>query len=457
MQSLSAVSVTITFAVAAAMPSASHAENKAEAIDAALHRLFPPNLPGAAVLVLEDGATLLNKGYGLANVELDVPMQPGDVFNAASVGKQFTAAAIMKLAEDGKLTVQTPIRRYFPTIPAAWDGITVEHLLHHTSGIANIFTDAQFRQHAYEKHTPQQMLAQAIAMPLLAPPGTKFNYSSVNYTLLAIIIEKLSGATYEAYLARQFFMPLGMKQTYFVEHAGLVKGLVTPYEKGPRLAVRWDNSLLFGGGSYATTNADLARWTLALQGGQVLKPASLKAMTTPLVLANGASVPYGYGLRPHTLAGQVYLRSSGDIQGFHAEVVYMPASKVLVSILSNGEDAPAFGLLRAARRVATIAAGMPSHPVVRVPLPDSALQQRAGIYRNGDDRYAFHVKDGRLMVEYPAGATWKPLPLSPDEFYYEANSDFRIRFFTTADGRPASQWREMDPLDDETDPVFMKE
>jgi D-alanyl-D-alanine carboxypeptidase len=125
-------------------------------IDAELARQFPPNLPGAAVLVVKDGVTLLNKGYGLANVELNAPIQPEHLFYAASVGKQFTAAAILKLAEEGKLTLKAPIRNYFPTIPSAWDSITVENLLNHTSGIANIYTDAAFRQHGFEEHTPEQ-------------------------------------------------------------------------------------------------------------------------------------------------------------------------------------------------------------------------------------------------------------------------------------------------------------
>ncbi len=458
----SATGAAILFASVALLPPASAATTTAEvaAIDAELTRLFPPTLPGAAVVVIKDGVTLLDKGYGLANVELNVPIQPDLVFHAASVGKQFTAAAIMKLVEDGKLDLQTPIRQYFPTVPAAWHGITVEQLLQHTSGIANIFTDAGMRQRAFQDHTPQQLLEQAIALPLLAAPGTAYAYSSVNYTLLAMIIEQLSGEKYDAYLARQFFVPLGMTHTYFIQTAGLIKGMVTPYERGPQLAVRWSSSLLFGGGSYASTNADLVRWTIALQGGAVLKPASLKAMNTPATLHNGRRVPYGYGIRPYTLAGQPYLRSSGDVQGFHAEVVYIPQSKVIVSMLSNSDDAPQFGLPSTARRIATIAAG--TAPPAPTPPPqtlaDSVLQQRAGIYTQRDERYTFQVKDGRLQVQYPAGGKWQPLlALSPSEFYYEANSNFRIRFGNAPDGRATSQWFDTAPLDGDADPVFIKQ
>ncbi|MTV38101.1 serine hydrolase [Duganella radicis] len=452
MQLLTAAGAAILFAASAC------AATPAESIDAELRRLFPANLPGAAVLVQKNGVTLLHQGYGLANVELNVPIKPDSVFYAASVGKQFTAAAIMKLVEDGKLAVQTPIRQFFPNLPATWHSITVEHLLHHTSGIANVFMDAAFRNAAFADHTPQDLLQAAIAMPLLAPPGQDFAYSSVNYTLLAMIIEQLSGERYDAYLARQFFVPLGMTQTHYIQNAGLIRGLVTPYEHGPKLAVRWSSTLLFGGGSYASTNADLARWTAALQSGKVLKPASLKAMNTAVILPNGHRVPYGYGIRPHTMSGQPYIRSSGDIQGFHAEIVYMPASNVLVSILSNSDDAPKFGLFPAARRIATLAAGTALPAPTPRQLADSVLQQYAGVYTHAGERYTFEVKDGRLLVQYPANGKWETLlPLSPTEFYYEANSDFRIRFASGTDGKPTSQWYDAVPVDDDTDPVFVRQ
>jgi serine beta-lactamase-like protein LACTB len=127
-------------------------------------------------------------------------------------------------------------------------------------------------------------------------------------------------------------------------------------------------------------------------------------------------------------------------------------------MLSNGDDTLKYGLFPVAKRIATIAAGMPRHVPVPQTLADGVLRRHAGVYRHGDQRYTFHVKDGRLHVEYPAGAQWAPLlARSPTEFYYEANSDFRIRFGTGKDGRQSSQWFEIDVLDDDADPVFEKE
>lgn len=448
---------TIALFLSASLALSASAAALPDAIDAELTRLFPPSLPGAAVLVVKDGVTLLDKGYGLANVELNVPVQPDQLFSVASVGKQFTAAGILTLAEAGKLSVSDPIRKYFPGIPPAWDGITIEHLLHHTSGIGNIFSDPAFRAQVYAPHTPAQILAQAERMPLLTPVGTAFLYSSTNYTLLAMIIEQVSGEQYDAYLGRRFFVPLGMTHTHFNRESILLKNAVTPYEPGPRLAERWNTTLSFGGGSYSSNNADLLRWTMALQGGKVLQPATLAAMNTALVLPNGQRIPYGDGVRPHTLAGQPYLQSNGDTRGYHAEIVYLPASKVHVAMLTNGEDALRYGPGPVVKRIVTMAAGMPRHAAVAQVLPDAVLQQRAGVYRHGADQFTVHVKEGQLQLASSASA--RPttlLAISATEFYDAANTDFRIHFITGKDGQPALQRADIDPLDGDVHPVFDK-
>lgn len=445
------------FILCASLALSASAATPADAIDAELTRLFPPTLPGAAVLVIKDGKTLLDKGYGLANVELNVPVRPDQLFSVASVGKQFTAAGILKLAEAGKLAVGDPIRKYFPDVPPSWDGITIEHLLQHTSGIGNLFSDPAFRAQVFAPHTPAQILAQATRMPLLSPPGSAYFYASTNYTLLAMIIEQVSGEKYDAYLARQFFVPLGMTHTHFDHESVLLKNAVTPYEPGPRLAQRWHTTLSFCGGSYTSTNADLARWTAALQGGSVLQPATLAAMDTALILPNGLRIPYGYGLRPHTLAGQPYLQSNGDTRGYHAELVYMPASRVYVGMLTNGEDALRYGPGPVVKRIATIAAGMPRHVAVARALPAAVLQARSGVYRHGADQFTVEVQDGRLQLTV-SGSTRATslLAISATEFFDAANTDFRIHFFTGAAGQPALQRADIDPLDDDVHPVFEK-
>lgn len=433
------------------------AASAADAINTELVRLFPANQPGAAVLVMKDGVSILNRGYGLANVELHVPMQPGQVFHVASVGKQFTAAAILKLAEAGKLKLSDPLRSFFPDAPATWDGITIAQLLQHTSGIPDLFRDESFRKQAFEAHTPAQLLTAAAAKALLAPPGSAFAYASVNYTLLAMIIEQRSGEKYQDYMAHWLFGPLGMTQTHFITDNHLIADMATPYQEGPRLAVRWHSSVGFGAGGFASNNADLARWTLALQSGKVLQPASLHAMNTPLTLNDGKRVPYGYGVRPHTLTGQPYVESNGDVQGFHAEVAYLPTSKVFVSILSNGEGVLRYGLRPLVKRIATIAAGMPQYAPTTRALPVAQLQHLAGVYVHDKEQYTLAVKDGVLQAQYSAGGGWTALEaVSPTEFFYLGNRDYGIRFSNAANGEQTLQWFEVAALDDSTDPVFVK-
>jgi serine beta-lactamase-like protein LACTB len=258
-------------------------------MDAYLQTFFKPTAPGAAVLVLKDGQVLLRRAYGLASVELGVPVKPDSVFHVASVGKQFTAAAILRLAEQGKLDLKAPISRYLPEVPAAWATVTVEHLLTHTSGIDNLWNDPAFQRREREDLSPAQLLAAAQAKPLLYEPSAGFTYATVNYTLLGMILERQAQQPYAEYLEAQFFKPIGMSHTTFDQTPNLVPGLVKPYAPGPKPAPFFSPTLGFGGGSFYSTTEDVARWTLALQNGKVLSPASLKAMTTAFHLKDGGN------------------------------------------------------------------------------------------------------------------------------------------------------------------------
>lgn len=426
----------------------------ARLLDTELKKFFPANAPGAAVLIVKNGEVLIDKGYGMANLELQVPMHSDHLFHVASVGKQFTAAAILLLSERGKLNLNDKISKYLPKLPSTWNDITVEHLLSHTSGIRNLFEDESFRTNAFNPHTPEKLLERAIATPTVAAPGEKFAYATVNYTLLAIIIQKLSGESYASFIAKEILHPLNMGNTVFDHSAGIIANSVTPYQAGPRSAERFHPSVGFGGGSFYSTTADLAKWTYALHNGKVVSPSSLKAMHTRFVLNNGSTVPYGYGTRPRSLAGAPYLQSNGDIQGFHSELVYLPHSKVYVSILSNGESLQ-YGLSSVVKHLAIIADHGTYTPVKYIKLGTSSLEKFAGIYKNGKDSYRLHVKDGKLYLDFGHASKWVALSaVSANEFCYDSNSYFRIRFSEANDGKRLAQWFEIDALDGEEDPVF---
>lgn len=419
-----------------------------------LQQAFSSNMPGASVLVMKEGKILFQRAYGLANVELKHALTTQHRFHTASIGKQFTAAAILRLSEQGQLKLDEPVKSFLDSIPASWSNITIKHCLTHTSGIYNLFEDEKFRANAFNLKTPSQLLEYAIANPLGAVPGERFSYATVNYSLLAMIVEKLSGRSFETYIQQEFLQKLGMKNTIYDQQAGVIEGAVTPYEAGPKLAARFHPSVGFGGGNFYSTTEDLAKWTGAMQSGRVLNAENTQAMHSQFKLNNGTSVAYGYGTRPHRLGDETYLQSNGDIPGYHGETVYLPKSKIYVAILSNGEQLP-YGLAPIAKRLAVIASGKSIEAVKSVKLASPDLEKFAGIYQQGQDQYAFHVKGDKLYFEAPLGAQWKALSAkSATEFFYDSNTDFRIRFIEKDGGKHLAQWFEVYPLDGEFDPVF---
>lgn len=404
------------------------------ALEALLQRTFKADAPGAAVLVMRNGQTLLRQGYGLASVELGAPMRPDAVLHAASVGKQFTAAAVLRLAEQGKVDLHASARTYLPELPEAWSTVTVEHLLTHTSGLDNLWNDPAFRAHEREDWTSAQLLAWIARQPLQSAPGTRFAYATANYTLLALLIERAAGTPYAAYLDAQFFKPLDMAHTTWDQAPALVKGLARPYAPGPRPAPFMSASLGFGGGNFYTTTEDLARWSVALHSGKVLRPESLKAMTTPFRLADGTDTHYGYGLRPHTFRGEAYLQSNGDIPGYHSEVVMLPRAGIFVAILSNSEDLPT-GLDPLAKRLAALAMGRPYEEPKAVQLSAADLQRLCGRYALGERIRTLRLEKGRLVSAFP-GSDPDPLtPISATECRFDDEPDLRLRF-ELKDGKP---------------------
>ncbi len=401
-----------------------------------LSRTFKADAPGAAVLVLRGGKVLLRKGYGLASVELGVPMAPDAVLHVASVGKQFTAVALLRLAEQGKVDLQAPIGTYLPDAPPAWSGITLTHLLTHTSGIDNLWNDPAFRAHEREDWTPDQLLAWMKTKPLASAPGTRFAYATANYTLLAMVLEKVTGTPYAAHVDATLFKPLGMTRTTFDQAPGPVKGLVNPYAPGPRPAPFLSPALGFGGGSFFSTTEDLARWSAALHGGKLLKPDTYQAMTTPFRLPDGTDTHYGFGLRPHAFRSEAYLQANGDIPGFHSEVVVLPKSDVFVAVLSNSEDLPT-GLDPLAKRLAAIATGQPYTEPAAVTLTPAELQRLCGRYALGERIRTIRIEKGRLVSAFPGGDPDPITPISATECRFDEEPDLRLRF-QLKDGKPVA-------------------
>ncbi|HET9226441.1 MAG TPA: serine hydrolase domain-containing protein, partial [Thermoanaerobaculia bacterium] len=276
----------------AALPSLAQETDLAAYADKLLTETYRAGEPGAAVLVMKDGKPVLRKGYGLANLELNVPVQPETVFEIGSVTKQFTAAAILMLAERGQLSVEDEITKHLPDYPTHGKTITIDHLLTHTSGIPSYTNMPEWMTRVREDLKVEQIIAMFKDKPLEFAPGENWAYNNSAYILLGAVIEKVSGKTYEDFIEQEIFKPLGMTRSYYGNNSEVVPGRADGYDKeenGYRRARYLSMTQPYAAGSLISTVDDLARWSDALWSGKVLKPESLQRMLTPAQLASGRS------------------------------------------------------------------------------------------------------------------------------------------------------------------------
>jgi len=303
----------------------------------ALMRNYTGDVPGAAVLVLRDGQPIVRAGYGLADLETDTPATPETNYRLASVTKQFTAASILLLAEDGRLKLDDRVRTWLPSLPKATETVTIRHLLTHTSGLID-----------YEEVIPEVFAGQlhdADVLRLLETqdrtyfrPGTGYRYSNSGYALLALIVERASGKTFATFLRERIFQPLGMNNTVaYEEGISTVNNRAFGYTEE---AGRWNrtdqsqtSAVLGDGGIYSSID-DLAKWDAALYDGRLLRPSSLQAAFTPATHTDDPEVEYGYGWR---ITGET-LWHSGETVGFRNVIVRYPKRHMTVVVLTNRNE-----------------------------------------------------------------------------------------------------------------------
>lgn len=284
-----------------------------------------------SVLVARGEQVLLSKGYGLADVAQKIPNEPTTKFRIGSVTKQFTAVAILLLEERGKLSVDDLVKKHLPDAPAAWDKVTIFHLLTHTSGIPS-FTD--FSDYATFKTvatTSEKLVEHFRDRPLDFEPGTRKSYSNSGYVLLGYLIEKISGRTYAEFLEENVFKPLGMTDSGYDTGKGVAHEALgyQPGSDGPRPADFVDMSVPYSAGSLYSTALDLWKWNRGLFGGKLLSEDSVRRMTTPF------KDYYGFGVGVGWLHGHQVVGHAGGIEGFSVFLMCFPDEQVTVAVLGN--------------------------------------------------------------------------------------------------------------------------
>jgi D-alanyl-D-alanine carboxypeptidase len=336
--------------------------------------------PGITLAVLHGSDTLVIRGYGLADVENQVPVTDQSVFRIGSVTKQFTAAAVMKQVEQGRIRLEATVADYLPDYPAPGRAVTIHQLLNHTSGIPS-YTDLgpRFWERSRLDLTHDELLELFANEPLQFEPGTRSAYNNSAYYLLGMVLEAVSGESYAEHLQRTLLQPLGLTQTMYCGAAEIIPHRAAGYDVDDgRLVNAAPLSMNQPGaaGALCSTPRDMVRWARALVSGRVVSPESYARMTEPTRLIDAQTVPYGYGLALGRLGDANVVEHGGGINGFGSMLAHYPDHDVTVAVVVNG---PA-GAGRLQQKIARAVLGIPEPVVQDLPVTDAERARYLGTY-----------------------------------------------------------------------------
>ena len=310
---------------------------KADEVDKLVRAMMQErNIPGAGIAVVKNGKIVKKQGYGLANVELDVPATADTVFEIGSVTKQMTGAAIMLLVEDGKVNLDEKISKYLPNTPDAWKNVSVRNLLTHTSGIKSYTAIGVGFE--LSKHLKRDEFIKALSgYPLDFETGSRYSYSNSGYNLLGFIIEAASGKSYWDFMRERIFQKLGMTETFDRDPKYIVKRRATGYELENNSLIGRDYDLtdVFSAGAIVSTVGDLAKWDAAWRNDTLLKKESKAQAWTPFVLSDGKPYPYGFGWSVTDFREHRLISHSGSTAGFSAQILRFTDDDLSVIVLIN--------------------------------------------------------------------------------------------------------------------------
>ncbi|HYP30059.1 MAG TPA: serine hydrolase [Blastocatellia bacterium] len=421
-------------------------EKQVATADEYLNRLVRDKQFSGAVLVARDGKVVLSRGYGMSNLESDVPNRPQTKFRIGSITKQFTATAIMMLQERGKLSTQDSVCKYMENCPEAWQPVTIRHLLTHTSGIPSYTSLPEFRKTMALPLRLDELIGRFKDRPLEFKPGEKFSYNNSGYVLLGHVIEKASGQDYESFLRQNIFEPLKMASTGYDHTSEVLRDRAYGYMlSGDRLenAPYLDMSLPHAAGALYSTVEDLYLWDQAHYSDKLLSKKSFDEMLAPF--RNN----YGYGWGVNDQYGLRRISHGGGINGFATYIARYPEEKSAIIVLSNFQHAnPAFISDRLARIFLSERMKLPT--AVRV--DPEILKRYAGRYEVDPNAlpnfiYDVDVENGQLWVTPSHQSRRRLIGQNDSQFLDEYLSDARFTFTKDAGGNVAGMSVRIDGRD----------
>ena len=413
-------------------------------IDAIAQREYAArHLPGLAVVVLAGDETRVAQGLGgIASLGSSAPVTPTTVFQLGSIGKQFLAALVVSMAEKGELSLNAPVAQYLPDFVLIPPAVRIRHLLSHTSGIRELFTLPE-AQDGFDNlsRTRDELVTAIRKAPVDFAAGSRWSYSNTNYTMLALIVEKIAGKPYEGVLAERFFRPLGLvsmrqcpsTQTQQDEARG------HEWKDGRNVLAPPENmNWIRGDGGLCGHAQDLARWTRLLATGRVIAPELYARMIAPTALPDGSLADYGFALSLAQPDGRRKIAHNGAMRGFSASAAYYPESESTVVVLVNRGDVRSEAIERALARRAI---GVPEQNRSARPLSADQRQRVLGTYDIGVFEVSVVDRDGRLWFEMPRPGPSFPLRYVGDGTFLDDEDLDASALRVSEDSTPAQQLR----------------
>ena len=405
------------------------------AFDKVLEQQFKPNETGATVLISKNGKIIYKRGIGMANLELNIPMQANNVFRIGSVTKQFTAVAILQLVEKGKLNLQDEITKFIPGYPMHGNKITIEHLLTHTSGIQDFTAIKGNANRSAIDYTPQEMIEYFKDQPMRFAPGTKWEYSNSGYFLLGYIIEHTTGKTYAQYLEENIFKPSGMNNSLYASDSRIIKHRAYGYtrgEKGFENARYISMTQPYAAGAILSTVEDLFKWNHALRSSGLLNKEMLEKAFTKYKLNDGTKTNYGYGWRLGYIRESRSIWHGGLIDGFMAMTMYLPKEDVFVAVLSNCDCKSPVDVTE---KLAALAIGKPyDHKAIQ--LERTTLAGDTGVYENEKAQQRIISMSGnQLYLQLGRAPKSKITAFQKDKFFVADDPMLTLEFARNKDNK----------------------
>lgn len=390
--------------------------------EAYLKTAWPADGPGAAVIITDDGKVVYAGGQGLADIKTGTPITPDTVFRLGSITKQFSAAVLLQLIDEGRLSLDDPLSKFLPSYPQPGASATVRQLLNHTVGVQSYtgIPGWMVEENTNRSYTTEEMIAIFRDLPSPSQPGHAFSYNNSGYVLVGAVIEAVTGKPWHQAVEERIAKPLGLRTIRYgvgeAQMAGMAKGY-TGGEAGPEIARKIHMSVPHAAGALVGSVEDLAAWAKALHHGKVVSGASYAGMIAPTALPDGETVPYGFGLGREKVRGHDGIGHGGGIFGFSTDSIYIPEEDLFVAVFTNSDD-PTTPPGVALRRLAALALGDPYPTFETAQVDPATIEPLLGVYALEEGERRFFERDGKLYTLRSGASETEVFAAGGDRFHY---------------------------------------